>query len=337
MSIPYVPVIDIASFLDGSDLLTPARAVDEAARTSGFLQITGHGVDESLLDAVYGAAVRLHQAPEQVRAALISPSGHPYRGLASVTDKDGVVCSQRFHASVFDDAVDAANHGVPPDVANFFAPNVWPDLPDFREAISALFAQTRQLGAQLMRLFAVALELPIDYFDPYLGLDSSSCSINYYPPRHRPLDVDPTVIFDEHFDGGTLTVLHQRGTYEGLQIKTLDGEWFCVPVVPDAFVVNLGELMKRWTNDRWPATRHRVIASADPEGHRTTLTTFHLPAVWTPIAPLPTLVGGGPAHYEPVTVYEWENRFIQKTYGERKHTTTDAATQQWISALETAK
>jgi isopenicillin N synthase-like dioxygenase len=333
MSTPNVPVIDITSFLDGSDSLGPARAVDEAATGSGFFQIIGHGVDIALLDAVYDGAVRLSREPDEVKAALVSPSGHPYRGLMSERDSRGLVCSQRFHASRFDDAADAVRHGVSAEVADFFAPNAWPYLPGFRDAVNLLFGETRHLGAQLMRLFAVALQLPADYFDPYLAHDASSCSINYYPARHQPLLEDPTVIFDEHFDGGTLTILHQRGTYDGLQIRTLDGDWFNVPVVPDAFVINMGELMTRWTNDRWPATRHRVVASADPEGHRTTLTTFHLPAVETSIAPLLPFGGDEDPHYEAVTVYEWERRFITKTYAERQYTTADSVTDRYLAEI----
>jgi isopenicillin N synthase-like dioxygenase len=333
MNTPNVPIIDIASFLDGSDVQTPAREIDEAASGSGFFQITGHGLDMSLLDAVYAAAVDLAGQPEEVRATLSSPTGHPYRGLMSHRDLRDVICSQRYHASRYDDAADAERDGVPAELADFFAPNVWPQMPGFKDSILTLFQQTRALGTQLMRLFAVALGQPIDFFDPYLDRDSSSCSINYYPARNAPLDQDPTVIFDEHFDGGTLTILHQRGTYDGLQIRTLQGTWFSVPVVPDAFVINMGELMTRWTNDRWPATRHRVIAAADPSGHRTTLTTFHLPSVGTQIVPIPSLVGPDGPHYEPVTVYEWERRFINKTYAEQRYTSPDPSTEKYLAAL----
>jgi len=235
------------------------------------------------------------------------------------------------------DADHAGRGGVPERYADFFAPNAWPDLDGFRAAVTALFTETRQPGGELMRLFAPALDLPAGYFDPWLEPDSSSCSINYYPARHAPLETDPTVIFDEHFDGGTLTILHQRGTYDGLQIRTLDGDWFNVPIVPEAFVINMGELMTRWTNDRRPATRHRVVAAADPDGHRTTLTTFHLPSVQAPIVPLPSCGGVENPRYGPVTPYEGESRFIRKTYAERRYTVPDPATDGYLAALDASK
>jgi isopenicillin N synthase-like dioxygenase len=155
--------------------------------------------------------------------------------LTTNIDAEGKVRSLRVHASHFDDAQDAEAAGVNPAYSDFFSPNVWPEqVAGYRSAITELFARTQDLGAQLMRLFAVALDLPFDYFDELVEPNSSSCSINYYPARHAPLTEDPTVIFDEHFDGGTLTMLHQRGTYEGLQIKDLQGNWFPVPVIEEA-------------------------------------------------------------------------------------------------------
>lgn len=332
---PLIPVIDVSSFLDGSDLNTAPEQVSKAATSSGFFQIVGHGIRKELLDAVYAKSVELATAPKEYRDTLVSPVGHPYRGLTTNIDAEGHVRSLRVHASHFDNAEAAEKAGVPSEYSDFFSPNVWPDkVQGFRDAVTALFSQTQDLGAQLMRLFAVALDLPLDYFDALVEPNSSSCSINYYPARHAPLTEDPTVIFDEHYDGGTLTMLHQRGTYEGLQIKDLDGHWFPVPVIEEALVINMGELMMRWTNGLWPATRHRVIASSDPDGHRTTLTTFHLPAVDTVIDPLKTTFGSEGPQYEPVSVYEWESRFIKKTYKERKYTRGADVTEAYLSKLE---
>ncbi|MCF7549952.1 isopenicillin N synthase family oxygenase [Pseudonocardia sp. WMMC193] len=330
----FIPVIDVASFLDGSDLETAPRQVNEAAVNSGFFQITGHGVPRELIDAVYAKSVELANTPQEYRDSLVSPVGHPYRGLTTNIDAEGTVRSLRVHASHFDDAAAAEAAGVPADYADFFSPNVWPDeVAGYRAAVGALFARTQELGAALMRLFAVALEMPIDYFDALVEPNASSCSINYYPPRGAPLREDPTVIFDEHFDGGTLTMLHQRGTYEGLQVKDRDGAWVSVPVVDEALVINMGELMMRWTNGRWPATRHRVIASTDPAGHRTTLTTFHLPAVDTVIDPLASTVGAEGPRFDAVSVYDWEQRFIKKTYAERRFLKAGAATERYLAEL----
>ena len=336
MNTPHaiVPVIDVTDFLNGSDLQTAPDQVRSAATSSGFFQIVGHGIPKEVLDAVYAKALELAESPQTYRDGLVSPEGHPYRGLTSNIDKDGLVRSLRVHASHFDNPEAAESAGVPQEYSDFFSPNVWPDkVEGYRSAVGELFERTQTLGAALMRLFAVALDRPMDYFDKMIEPNASSCSINYYPARGVPLKENPTVIFDEHFDGGTLTMLHQRGTYEGLQVKTMDGQWFPVPVMEEAFVINMGELMMRWTNGLWPATRHRVVASEDPQGHRTTLTTFHLPAVDTVIEPLKNTYGSDGPDFEPVSVYEWESRFIRKTYAERKHTRAAEATEAYLSKL----
>lgn len=329
----HVPVIDISSFLDRTDIDTPAREIDRAATNIGFFQIVGHGVSMTLLDAVYRQAEALNREPEDVRSNLASPTGHPYRGMTTNTDKRGIVCSSRFHVNKFENAEDAIMHGVDRDLAEYFVPNIWPSIPGFRDEIDALFLRTQWLGLELMRLFAVALKLPLDYFDSSAALNASNLALNYYPASHAPVEESPTIIFDEHFDSGTLTILHQRGTYEGLEIRTPSGDWAPVPVIPEAFVINMGELMTRWTNDRWPATRHRVIAADDPEGHRTTIATFYNPAVDTVIAPLPVNELADGPRYEPVSVHAWEKHFLKKVYKERKFVTPDEQTLKYIASL----
>ncbi|TCN55872.1 isopenicillin N synthase-like dioxygenase [Rhodococcus sp. SMB37] len=332
-----VPVIDISGFLDGSDPHTAPREINHAATTSGFFQIVGHGIDAALIDAAYQVATGLQSLPRDVKDTLRSPSGHPFRGLMTNYDLNGKICSEGYTVSRFDSPTDAMAHGVDPDFADYFDDNVWPPVDNFREVMTAWSTRVRALGAQMMRAFAVGLELPADYFDTYTALDASTSTIRSYPARLAPLDHDPTVIFDEHFDGGMLTMLHQRGTYEGLEVKTLDGAWFPVPVYEDAFVINVGELMTRWTNGRWPATRHRVVASRDPQGYRFTLPTFYNVAVDTVVEPLPTTIGddrGAP--FEAVTVYGWFRRHLATTYKERKHTRVPAAAEAFVASLQDA-
>ncbi|GAA3969952.1 isopenicillin N synthase family oxygenase [Actinomadura viridis] len=328
-----VPLIDIGGFLAGTDLRTAPEQVGEAATTSGFFQIVGHGIPRALFDACYAAGEELGRLPEEAKRTLTSPSGHPYRGLRSNYDKSGWMCSEGFTVSRFDGPDDARAHGVSEEYAGFFVDNVWPDVPGFRPAVEALAARTRELGGRLMQIFALALDLPIDHFDACTAVDSTTSTIRLYPARHAPLDEDPTVIFDEHFDGGLLTMLHQRGTYEGLQIRNLDGEWFSVPVHPEAFVINMGELMTRWTNGNWPATRHRVIASSDPDGYRITLPTFYNAAPETVVSPLPSQGGLDRPLYEPVTVAEWEGRHITSTHREREHTISGEANEAYVARL----
>jgi isopenicillin N synthase-like dioxygenase len=331
-----VPIIDVSGFLDGTDLVTAPRSILHAATTSGFFQIVGHGIDKAQIDACYSVATALDALPREVKDTLRSPSGHPFRGMMTNYDLTGEVCSEGFTISRFDNPAEAMSNGVAPEHAEYFADNVWPPVEDFHPVMTAWSARVRELGSQMMRIFAVALDLPIDYFDRFTELDASTSTIRLYPARHTPLEEVPTVIFDEHFDGGMLTMLHQRGTYEGLQVKMLEGEWFPVPVYEDAFVINVGELMTRWTNGQWPATRHRVVASEDPEGYRHTLPTFYNVAVDTVVEPLPTVLGEDGPRFDPVTVYGWFRRHLKTTYKERTHTRVSAEAEAFVASLQDA-
>jgi isopenicillin N synthase-like dioxygenase len=106
-------------------------------------------------------------------------------------------------------------------------------------------------------------------------------------------------------------MLHQRGDYDGLQLRRITGEILTIPIIDDALVVNVGDLMARWTNDAWLATPHRVIDGV-PGQARTSIAMHYLPNVDAVIAPLPSCVTGDGPTYEPVSMYEWNNRYFQK-------------------------
>lgn len=335
-----IPVIDIGEFLAGGSGQQAADAIEEAATSVGFFQIVNHGVPSAALDAMYDGMGALANLPLDRRQALMAKTGHPYRGLHLNRDASGAVRQQRFHAGRFDDTDAAIAAGIAPELADYYQPNSWPrdELPAFEVAVRALLDQTRSLGVQMMRLFGVALGIGADGFGDALEPDASSFAINHYPPRGEPLDHDPTVIFDEHADGNTLTMLHQRGDYEGLQVQRLDSgdRWVPVPVRDDAFVINVGDLMTRWTNGHWPSTKHRVVASSDPTAQRMTLTTFYMPALDAVIEPLSTWVGDDGPLFDAITTYEADRAVIRARYAKPSATTRhDDTVYEYAASLDT--
>jgi isopenicillin N synthase-like dioxygenase len=170
----------------------------------------------------------------------------------------------------------------------------------------------KRVGDALMELFARALGLSPGHFAPMLTHPVSDFAVNTYPAQPARVSADPLLTFREHTDSGMLTVLHQRGDYAGLQVQGLDGDWVEVPVDPDALIINIGDLMSRWTNDRWPSTRHRVVAAPDATSTRASIATFHLPNVDAVIAPMEPFLGPDGPHYEPVTPYVWESMFLSR-------------------------
>lgn len=294
-----IAIIDLADVRRG-ELVAAARQVLAAISGLGFFQVVGHGVAPTVIDGAYRAWDSLIAAGPEARAHLHSP--HPFRGWQYLDS--GV---QRFQACNIGSADEARALGIDDRHLDYFVPNRWPELDGFEPAIDAMFTATRQLAATIMQLFACGLGLPADHFAPALHHDVSCFAVNHYPAiEHRQGPLSLT----EHADSGTLTLLHQRGDYDGLQIRRVDGTLLTVPVIEEAFVVNIGHLMARWTNDRFRATPHRVVPPTLPGATRTSLTTFHLPAIDTVIAPLPSCVGDGVPRYPPITPYEWERQFL---------------------------
>jgi isopenicillin N synthase-like dioxygenase len=305
-----IPVVDIAGALDGSRPGAVARHLDEAFREVGFVQITGHAVDGALLDAVYAGARDLWALPEEAKAALRPPDDHGFYGYGTRHDPDGAVTQEKWEINRFESPADAAAHGVPDRFLDHFGANIWPTrLPHLVAATERCFAATRALGTRLMGIFALALGEDVDHFALACVNDASYFAVNHYPGVSRFPAGDQALF--RHTDSGTLTILHQRGDYRGLEITLRSGVRILAPVIEEAFVVNLGELMARWTGDRWIATPHRVVLG-EPGQSRTSVATFHTPAVDHAIETVPACVVEGATRYDPITVYEWEPQFLAR-------------------------
>jgi isopenicillin N synthase-like dioxygenase len=307
-----IPIIDISDAVNGGDMGPAAAEIDAACREIGFFQIVGHGLDQPLLDIVYREVQDVWALPRDEKEALRSPRNDPFRGWYTRDDKDGAILQEKWEINRFDSPGDARAHGVPERYADHFHANLWPEqLPDFVAAAKACFTAGRALGDRVMALFAVALGLDETFFDAAIENDSSYFAVNSYPGASRG-EPGEVALF-EHSDSGTLTLLHQRGNYEGLQVMMRSGERYAVPLIDDAILVNIGDLMARWTNDAWVATKHRVVLG-EPGDARTSITTFHTPAIDALISPVPTCVGPEGPRYEPITVYDWEPVFLAKSY-----------------------
>jgi isopenicillin N synthase-like dioxygenase len=134
----------------------------------------------------------------------------------------------------------------------------WPERPpELRRLFEEDLDAVSGLGERLRRLFALALDLPEDWFeDAFRGHSSSMRVINYPAPEEEP---EPGQLrAGAHTDYRCMTILRTEDAAGGLQVQTRAGEWLDVQAVPGSFVVNLGDMVARWTNDRWTATLHRV-------------------------------------------------------------------------------
>jgi isopenicillin N synthase-like dioxygenase len=215
-------------------------------------------------DAAWDAMRAFFDLPLDQRMSVRSPSveyPHGYSPLAgeSLGRSLGADAPPDLKEVFNTGPVDAPTHGLTdPDECVVWSPNLWPSaLPELQAAWTTYHRAMQALANRLMRLFALALTLPETYFDPYV--DHAACGLRgiCYPARSTP-PAPGQLRAGAHTDYGTLTLLRQD-TVGGLEVTTRDGDWVGVESIPGAFVVNIGDLLAGWTNDRWRSTLHRVI------------------------------------------------------------------------------
>ena len=314
-----IPVIDVSAWLAGDSAAenTPAE-IDSICRDHGFFVITGHGIEAQLISDVRAACISFFSLPEEVKAAYQPPPGEYVgylrqealsysRGDASPPDLKETYTCNRMDVP----ADDPYFHT--PESRPFFSPNVWPgEVAGFSKAWIDYYRTADTLAVRMMGLMAVALGLPQDQFDPYVDRSISSMRALYYPA----LDKEPLpgqFRAGAHTDFGSFTMLMTDDAPGGLEVLHRNGSWMKVPHVPGALVVNIGDLMAQWTNDRWVSTMHRVVTPpVGPDTSRLSIVYFHQPNYDALIETLPTCCdAGNPSRYDPVTSGQHLMRKVQ--------------------------
>lgn len=311
-----VPVIDIADVLAGTDgaLDRAAAELDRACREIGFFAISGHGVDSSLIERVVDTAREFFHLDRDEKDLVAPPGPFDFRGYlgldttslaATLGDEAPTDLCESFNVSGFDDP-EARERATVTNYEAIFRENMWPGRPaDLRPAFEAYQTAMEALCRSMLPVLARALDLSDTWFDDKLDDHTSLLLANWYPPVTG--SVAPGQLRrGAHTDYGAFTVIAVEHI-PGLQIS-LGGSWFDVPLVPDSFVVNLGDLMARWTNDRWVSTLHRVVIPEGPDAavDRVSVPYFFQPSFGAVIETIPTTVDADhPRHYEPVVAGEW--------------------------------
>ena len=301
---PAVPVVDISA-----DPGAVAAELDEVCRAVGFFQVTGHGISDEIADPAWSLATEFFDLPLEEKLGVARPTpNYPYGYMPLA----GESLTQSMADAAPADLKEVFNIGPPapaahdfadPDEAWAYSPNLWPEaLPELKPAWTAYYAAMAGLDDRLMSLFARGLGLPPGFFADKTGQGPNALrAINYSARNVAPLPGQLRA--GAHTDYGTLTILRQDAV-GGLEVLDRDGHWVGVAPVPGAFVINVGDLMARWTNDRWRSTLHRVVDPADPSAanaRRQSMPYFQN-ANWSArISCLPTCLGPGEKpRYEPV-------------------------------------
>jgi isopenicillin N synthase-like dioxygenase len=308
--INVVPSVDLRPFIagDGDGKRAVAHAIARACEEIGFFKIRGHGVPQTLVEQAFATADAFFANPQEVKDRFRPPTSASARGYHALRTKNlaktlgydnPADLREQFYIGPLTSR--AAEFAHIPGAAALYAENLWPDTPAaYREVFSAAYRALEGLGAKLMRVFAVALDVDERFFDDKIDRHFSTLPVNHYPePDGEPL---PNQIrAGEHTDFGSLTILAVSQRAGGLQVKLHDGAWLDVPAEPDEFIVNIADMMQRWTNDRWLSNVHRVVnprADRRSGSRRMSMGYFLHPNYDAEIACLPTCQGpGNPPRY----------------------------------------
>jgi len=314
-----LPLIDIGGLASERPLERAAvgAALRAACLDKGFFYIRNHGIPEGLVDAVFAEATRFFALPAAAKTTVDKARSRANRGyepLAGQTLEPGAPpdLKEGFYIGPEHAADDARvlagkfNHG----------PNQWPAKPlRFRPTMEAYFREMLALGRKLMRGLALSLDLPEDYFAAFCAEPMATLRLLHYPPQ--PAAADPAQKgAGAHTDFGGLTLLRQDAV-GGLQVwdHAADG-WIQAHPLPGTYVINLGDMIARWTNDRYRSTLHRVINTSGRE--RYSVPFFFVGNYDFRVECIPTcLAPGERPKYPPVTVEAHLREMYRRTYAAR--------------------
>lgn len=333
-----LPVLDLARWsgspADRADL---ADQLDRAASDVGFFQLVGHGVPPTVIEAARAATDAYFALPVEAKLPHRPPSpainrGYAARGTESLAYSLGIDAGGR-PPDLFE-AFNVGEEGWPADHAGYaarahdiFVPNIWPDEPaEFRPAVLAYFRAVKELALRFTEVVATALDLAPDVFADKVDHSTNLLRINHY--RTAADDPDPLerqVGMGAHSDFGLYTIL-LADPVPGLQVMGREDVWHDAVAMEGAFLVNIGDLLAQWTNDRWRSTLHRVLPPARPAtgvNQRRSMA-FFFDGNWDAlVTPFPTCVSEtNPARYEPVLAGD---HLMAKVLGPRTFQPSQAA------------
>ena len=321
-----IPVIDLGPYLAGAPggIDRTAEELRFALTEIGFYFIVNHGVPSRQIHEVFHQVARFHAQPLEKKLEIKLDKHNvgylPMRGDTLRTSTVEIVTKANLNEAFFVARDLPSDH---PDVLadrRFRSANRWPsDLPGFRKVIVDYCHTMEELARKLVRLYARALGLPAEYFDQPFKEPQYKLRMTHYPHQADPPDDEFGIA--PHTDTSFLTLLAPNDV-PGLSIRTQSGKWISAPAIPDAFLVNGGQLLQRWTNDYFLATPHRAVNRSG--GERYALAFFFDSNIDWPVAAVPTCITPDKPPKYPTTYYtDYMIRYQRLTYnvlstGERR-------------------
>ncbi|KAJ3729450.1 Clavaminate synthase-like protein [Lentinula raphanica] len=316
-----IPIIDFtdASSSDPKRRLALAEKIRDACINVGFFYITNHGVPEDTITDAVAAGKKFFAQPISSKLHLDIHKAKNFKGYTALlgenTDPTGRGDLHEGFDIGWEEQDSSRNLDSARDDSAMSGLNVWPDLPGFREPVLSYYHSIVQLGLRLFPLFALALDLPENFFEDKTTKPAAIMRLLHYPPQSpTTLDNDGVIGIGAHTDYECFTILWQD-TVSALQVRNADGEWIDAVPIPGAFVLNIGDQLARWTNDVFKSTIHRAINRSGQE--RYSIPLFFGVDYDVLLEPIPSCISPEmPAKYEPVKAGDYVQSRLEETYAQ---------------------
>jgi isopenicillin N synthase-like dioxygenase len=317
-----IPVIDVGAAFGGQPGAVEAVAAQlrDASERIGFFYVAGHGVPQTAIDDAFAASREFHAMPLADKLALkLNQNNIGYLPVNESIQRASTVhkaTRPNFNESFFISHDRGPEH---PDVVAgtpLRGANQWPaDHARMRAAMVRYFKTMEAFGERMLPLLARSLEMPADHFGPFFT-DEAHINLRFlhYPPQ----EIDDPEQFGQgpHTDNSFITFLAREDT-PGLAVRLPSGEWLSPPLIEGTFLVNLGNVMKRWSNDRFLSTPHGVVNDSGRD--RYSIAFFYSPNVRATIECLPSCTSAAnPPRYERAVYGDLVKAFYSANYFHQK-------------------
>ncbi|HSC84046.1 MAG TPA: 2-oxoglutarate and iron-dependent oxygenase domain-containing protein [Pseudomonas sp.] len=313
-----LPIIDISPLYaaDESGWPAVARQIDQACRDWGFYYITGHPISPARIAELKAAAIDFFARPSEEKLRIDITQTEHHRGYGAIATEQLDPSKPSDLKETFDMGLHlAADH---PEVLAgkpLRGPNRHPQIPGWEALMQQHYLDMHELSKTLLRAMTLALGIERDFFDLRFDQPISVLRMIHYPPRQTASCAEQQGA-GAHTDYGCITLLYQDNA-GGLQVQNVRGEWIDAPPIDGTFVVNIGDMMARWSNDNYKSTPHRVIS---PQGvDRYSMPFFAEPHPDTEISCLPGCQDAAhPAKYAPISCSDYMLSRFAETYAYRR-------------------
>ncbi|KAM3743159.1 hypothetical protein ACB098_07G123300 [Castanea mollissima] len=272
-SLPQVPVIDMQRLFSAEFMDTELEKLHYASKEWGFFQLINHGVSISLVEKVKVGIQELFNLPMEEKKKLWQLPGdlEGFGQAFVVSEEQKLDWGDMFYMIT--------------RPIHLRKPHLFPKIPlPFKDNLDAYSTELKDLATKIIELMAKALRMELNDMRSLFGEGFQAMRMNYYPPCPQP---ELAIGLNAHSDGGALTILLQVNEMEGLQIRK-DGRWISVKPLPNAFIVNIGDILEIVTNGIYRSIEHRATVNSAKE--RLSVATFYNPSLEADMGPAPSLI-----------------------------------------------